>query len=310
MIVVILTLSLSSANAQDKSQLETINELVDIVDAGILSGDRDIANDTVSHFMLRGRGAKVEMVNLLKNEWDISNIDYVNQAFIRRCQDNLFPITEEKLELIKTHISKFAAFKAAVNSSCPPSEELGELIALQLNRGIKLAKRVSYPDDEIREKAKGHISTILSTVQERLISLCNDDPKLTVAIQSEVENFMEGMMWRCDSPFFAVGKVEMKDEEFQYIFSESLPRLEKLSLNFLAIPEHFEDAPDEIRNSIIGNRVKKCVDLVYAPYHRFYAIKLRPFPTKEEAQEMESLFEAIKKKKGADDREKYNSGRN
>ena len=74
LIVVILTSSISSANAQDKSQMETINELVDIVDAGILSGDRDIANDTVSHFMLRGRGAKVEMVNLLKNEWDISNI--------------------------------------------------------------------------------------------------------------------------------------------------------------------------------------------------------------------------------------------
>lgn len=140
--------------------------------------------------------------------WTDENIDILEFALSDELQRKNVQLRPNKQNDILNHLERYAAHKAVLFSTLQPSEELAEVMAAQLVRGIEWANspEITYPSAPARVQAKVQINLILDVVQAELINQVST----TISANQEINRVMFDIRkkydWMTDSPFYVHGK--------------------------------------------------------------------------------------------------------
>lgn len=156
--------------------------------------------------------------------WTDENIDILEYALSDELQRKNVQLRPTKQSDILNHLERYTAHKAVLFSTLPPSEELAEVMAAQIVRGIEWANspEITYPSAPARINAKKQINQILDTVQADMISHVSTTVGATDIIVKEISKIRNQYDWMTDSPFYVHGKKVLYQYQINQITQECL----------------------------------------------------------------------------------------
>jgi hypothetical protein len=231
-----------------------------------------------------------------QNKWTDDNVDLITDSIEDYLVRYNIQIDSNKESIMMEHLQEYAAFKTAIFSTVDPSDELAQIIAGQIARGIRWMNRsdINYPNQTQRDKAKEQIHHVMGEIANFIMELTVNF-ELDDVIKEEIDILLVGYNWRTDSPFFSTGKKVFNKKELDEIVIQCLQEcakkfeIEKLSPPFSLPPERaplFKYSQEFYIKSLIHKTV--------TPLALKYLENTNRAPTTEEQEESKTLLAKIK----------------
>ncbi len=150
-------------------------QLKQLIREGALNplGPEDVRDTVDSSIAIADDKNNLQVMQSRRNRWTDENVSKIADSLDAYLQRYNIQIDARKQPLFREHVQKYAAFKTAIFSSLPPSDDLARIVAGQIARGIRWANRpdVEYPNETQRRKAKDQIRQVLSELADTLQTL-------------------------------------------------------------------------------------------------------------------------------------------
>jgi hypothetical protein len=244
-----------------------------------------------------------------QNKWTDDNVDLITDSIDDYLERYNIQIDSNKESVMMDHLQEYAAFKTAIFSTVDPSEELAQIIAGQIARGIRWMNRsdINYPNQTQRDKAKEQIQQVMGEIANFIIELTANF-ELDDVIKEEIDILLVGYNWRTDSPFFSTGKKVFNKKELDEIVIQCLQECaKKFEIEKLSPPDGLPPERAPLFKYSQEFYIKSLIHKTVTPLALKYLENTNRAPTKEDQEESKTLITKIKNDMKLEREKKSNS---